>query len=69
MDKKNIIAPEALKALNDFKLEIAEDLGINSFNNMTKSEYPAFKNNLKNNKNSGNKVKEEKRINNHDILY
>ncbi|MGB4661470.1 MAG: small, acid-soluble spore protein, alpha/beta type [Mobilitalea sp.] len=62
MTRKNFIAPEALQALLDFKMEMSDELGIQTHNNMTKSEYPAFMNNLDpNDKNLDNE------LHNHDI--
>lgn len=51
MTRKNLIAPEARQALINFKMEISDELGTQTYNNMANSEYPVLMNNfnLKNN--------------------
>ena len=46
MTKKNSIAPEAQQALIDFKMEMSDELGIHTHNDMSKSEYPVMMNSL-----------------------
>lgn len=62
MDIKKVIAPEAKQALVDFKLEMADELGIHTYNNMTKSEYPVNMNILDSKNKNPNK-----KFYNHDI--
>lgn len=62
MTSKNIIAPEARQALINFKMEMSDELGIHTHNNMTKSEYPALMNNLNPKDNSL-----DNELHNHDI--
>lgn len=61
MTEKNSIAPEARQALIDFKMEMSDELGIQTHNNMSKSEYPVNMNRL----NGGNSLDNE--LHNHDI--
>ncbi|MGD9570239.1 MAG: small, acid-soluble spore protein, alpha/beta type [Sedimentibacter sp.] len=65
MTRKNKIAPEALQALNNFKMEMSDELGIHIDNSMTRSEYPAYMNKF-NSKDKNNKNLKSK-MHNHDI--
>ncbi len=44
--KNKIIVPEAQQAINNLKMEIAQDLGIPTINGTTSEMYPAIVNGL-----------------------
>ncbi|WMJ75731.1 MULTISPECIES: small, acid-soluble spore protein, alpha/beta type [unclassified Sedimentibacter] len=46
MSKNKIIVPEAQQAINNLKMEIAQDLGIPTINGTTSEMYPAIVNGL-----------------------
>lgn len=61
MERKNRkVSKEAKKAFDIFKVEVADDLGIHNFNNMSRSEYPVYTKTDK---------KDEGKYPNHDLLY
>ncbi|HCX61244.1 MAG TPA: hypothetical protein DHU59_02275 [Clostridiales bacterium] len=57
--KQRKISPEAKKAFDIFKMEVANDLGIHNFNNMSRSEYPVYT----------KPENENNKYYNHDLLY
>ena len=46
MSRNKLIVPEAQQALNNLKMEIAQDLGLPSINNGSTKMYPAIVNGL-----------------------
>ena len=62
MTKKNLMAPEARQALIDFKMEMSDELGIHTHNNMSKSEYPVMMNSL-----NPEDMNLDNKLHNHDI--
>jgi len=46
MSKNKIIVPEAQQAINNLKMEIAQDLGIPTISGTTSEMYPAIVNGL-----------------------
>lgn len=44
--KNKLIVPEAQQAINNLKMEIAQDMGIPTINGMTSQMYPAIVNGL-----------------------
>lgn len=44
--KNKLVVPEAQQAINDLKMEIAQDMGIPTLNGMTSKMYPAIVNGL-----------------------
>ncbi|WP_326909948.1 small, acid-soluble spore protein, alpha/beta type [Sedimentibacter sp. MB31-C6] len=44
--RNKLVIPEAQQAINDLKMEIAQDLGIPTLNGMTSNMYPALVNGL-----------------------
>lgn len=46
MSKNKLVVPEAQQAINNLKMEIAQDMGIPTINGMTSEMYPAIVNGL-----------------------
>lgn len=46
MSKNKLIVPEAQQAINDLKMEIAQELGMPTINGTTSNMYPAIVNGL-----------------------
>lgn len=46
MSKNKLVVPEAQQAINNLKMEIAQDMGIPTINGMTSQMYPAIVNGL-----------------------
>ncbi|MDD2494613.1 MAG: small, acid-soluble spore protein, alpha/beta type [Tissierellia bacterium] len=46
MSKNKLIVPEAQQAINNLKMEIAQDLGLPTIKGMTSEMYPAIVNGL-----------------------
>ena len=44
--RNKLVVPEARQAINDLKMEIAEDIGYPTVNSMTSEMYPALVNGL-----------------------
>lgn len=44
--KNKLVVPEAQQAINNLKMEIAQDMGIPTINGMTSQMYPAIVNGL-----------------------
>lgn len=44
--KNKLVVPEAQQAINNLKMEIAQDMGIPTINGMTSQMYPAVVNGL-----------------------
>lgn len=44
--KNKLVVPEAQQAINNLKMEIAQDMGIPTINEMTSQMYPAVVNGL-----------------------
>lgn len=46
MSRNKLVVPEAQQAINDLKMEIAQELGFPTVNGMTSEMYPAIVNGL-----------------------
>ena len=46
MSKNKLVVPEAQQAINDLKMEISQELGLPTVNDMTSEMYPAIVNGL-----------------------
>ncbi len=46
MSKNKLVVPEAQQAINNLKMEIAQDMGIPTISGMTSEMYPAIVNGL-----------------------
>ncbi len=46
MSRNKLVVPEAQQAINNLKMEIAQDMGIPTINGMTSQMYPAIVNGL-----------------------
>ena len=44
--RNKLVVPEAQQAINNLKMEIAQDMGISTINGMTSQMYPAIVNGL-----------------------
>lgn len=45
-NRNKLVVPEAQRAVNNLKMEIAQDIGYPTFNGMTSEMYPALVNGL-----------------------
>ena len=46
MSKNKLVVPEAQQAINELKMEISQELGLPTVNDMTSGMYPAIVNGL-----------------------